>query len=421
LVLTAANGRIVAAENACALARPQFLAAGGGEGVTCFIVGQPATLEQAVRRAAEILLSAQYPLVWGLGRATCEAQAAAVEIAERSAGVVDLSGAGDSGAGDLEALQTVGQITCTLGELRSRADMLVVWNADPATAQPRFFERYGPPRLAESHGCPLIVVDSRLTPTAAAGRHLRIHAGREFESATVLWSLAKRLALEPERVATQTGVPLAEWRTILASMEQSRYGAILFDHSFSNQSFLFPLFGLVRTLNERTRCVCLRLGGAANSAGAEQVLSWRTGYSRNVDFSHGYPRFNPTDFSAERLLERSEVDAALVVCDDPQTQFSSAALARLRKIPTVLVDWKETPAWSGADVSIRIAVPGVESPGTMFRLDGVPLTLRPAIGSSSPADFEVLRMLADGIGALGSTVFDPAAQTRRKLTKVREP
>ena len=215
LELTIAGGRIVAAKNACELARPQFLAAGTSDRPACQVAGRAATLEEAIGRATEILLAARYPLVWGLGRATCEAQAAAVEIAERLGGVVDASGSGDSGAGHLEALQTVGEITCTLGEVRSRADLVVVWNADPVTAQPRFFERYAPPSLGKPGGCSLIAVDSRHTPTAAAAtRHLKIRAGCEFESASVLWALTKGLSPRPMEVAAQTGVPLAEWRRL---------------------------------------------------------------------------------------------------------------------------------------------------------------------------------------------------------------
>ena len=163
---------------------------------------------------------------------------------------------------------------------------------------------------------------------------------------------------------------------LVTNIEQSRYGVILYDNVAAEQSFLSPLFGLVRTLNDRSRWVCLGLGGASNGAGAEQVLTWRTGYPRCVDFSQGFPRYNPRDFAAERLLERGEVDAAIVVCDDPEAHFSKAALARLRQIPTVLIDWKETIMWPDAAVAIRVAMPGVESGGTMFRLDGVPLALR---------------------------------------------
>jgi formylmethanofuran dehydrogenase subunit B len=397
LEVTVAGGRIAAAANACELARPQFLAARDSERGGCRIAGQTATLDKAICRAAEILQRARYPLIWGLGRATCEAQAAAIEIAERLGGTID-----SAGAGDFDALQTVGEITSTLGEVRSRADLVLVWSADPATDQPRFFERYAPQLLGQSGGCPLVVVDSRVTPTAAAaGRHLKIHAGREFESATVLWALAKGLSPNPAQVAEQTGVSLADWQALLASMEQSRYGALLCVDSSTEPSFLPPLYGLVRTLNDRTRWVCLRLSGVSNGAGAEQVLTWRTGYPNNINFSHGYPRYNPSYFDAGKVLERGEADAALVVCDDPRSRLSSAAQARLQKIPTVSIDWQETSIWSEADVAIRVAVPGVESAGTMFRFDGVPLALRPAIESSDPADFEVMRLLTAAVADHG--------------------
>jgi formylmethanofuran dehydrogenase subunit B len=222
---------------------------------------------------------------------------------------------------------------------------------------------------------------------------LKIRAGGEFESATVLWALAKGSSPDAAQVAAQTGVPLSEWRELLANIERSRYGVMLYDKAAAEQSFLSPLFGLVRTLNDRSRWVCLGLGGASNGGGAEQVLTWRTGYPRCVDFSPGFPRYNPSDFAAAKLLERGEVDAAILVFGDPDAHFSKAALSRLRQIPTVLIDWKDTIEWPDAAVSIRVAMPGVESGGTMFRLDGVPLALRPAIKSIYPADFEVLRML----------------------------
>lgn len=393
LELTVSGGRVIAAANACKLAKPQFLAAGSGDGGDCRIAGRAATLEEAVRRAAEILQASRYPLVWGLGRATCEAQAAAIEIAERIGGVIDASG-----GGDLEALQTVGEVTCTLGEIRSRAGAIVVWSTDPVSDQPRFFERYAPKSLGQPCGYTLVVVDSRLTPTAKiATHHLRIRPESEFEAATVLWALAKGLSPDSAQVETKTGVPLAEWQALLASIEQSRYGAMLYGDCETGPSFLPPLFGLIRTLNDRTRWVCLRLGGVSNANGAAQVLAWRTGYARGVDLSQGCPRSNPSDFDAQRLLERGEVDAALVVCDDAQSRLSDAAQAQLKKIPTVLIDWKEPPGWPDADVAICVAVPGVESPGTMFRMDGVPLALRPALAAKRPADVDVLRMLLNAL------------------------
>ncbi|HEX3999799.1 MAG TPA: hypothetical protein VHX65_14710 [Pirellulales bacterium] len=404
LKLTVSGGRIVAAANACPSARQQLLAPGRRRGENCRIAGGPASLQQSLQRAAEILLAARYPLFWGLRRASCEAQQAAVEIAERSRGAIDIAAHG-SGERNLDTLQTVGEVSCSLGEIRSRADLVVVWNADPVADLPRFFERYAPQSLGQPGGCPLVVVDSRSTATAAiASQHLRIHPGSEFETATVLWALAKRLTLDPRQIERQTGVSLAQWQELAASMLRSHYGVLLDDGTDSHgtnshRAIASPIAGLVRTLNERRRWVSLRLAKVSNTNGAEQVLGWRTGFSRAVDFSHGFPRYDPTAFAAESLLERGEVDAAILICDGPPVSLRHAAQSHLQQIPKVSIDWREPPAWPDADVTIRVAVPGVEAGGTMFRMDGVPLSLRPALAANTnaPADFEVLRMLQSAL------------------------
>src|SRR5207248_5591877 len=40
------------------------------------------------------------------------------------------------------ALPISGESTCTLGEARNRADLVVFWGSNPAESHPRHFERY---------------------------------------------------------------------------------------------------------------------------------------------------------------------------------------------------------------------------------------------------------------------------------------
>jgi len=51
--------------------------------------GKPATVDQAVARAAEIMHAADMPLVYGLSNVTCETQREAVSLAELAGGVID--------------------------------------------------------------------------------------------------------------------------------------------------------------------------------------------------------------------------------------------------------------------------------------------------------------------------------------------
>jgi formylmethanofuran dehydrogenase subunit B len=386
LRLSVAAGRVIEVDGACSLARAQILAAGTAR-PEARIAGEDASRAEAIREAARLLATARAPLIFGFGRATCEAQAAAVEIASFLGSVIDSPG------GD-EALQTVGEVSCTLGEMRQRADLVVVWGADPLKTHPRLLERHAPP------GIDLTVVDSSETTTAAAAqRWLRIEPGRSFEAATALRALLRNKPLDESQVVDRTGVALATWRELLDRMKEAKYGVVISaPGSDKSTAESLSLSRLVRELNDHTRWVRLALPGSVNATGAASVLAWRTGFSHGVDFSVDNSTANLNGLiCAERLLQRGEVDVALVICDDPAEHFGAAALKRLAAIPTVVIDWQQTADWRAANVALTVAVPGIEAAGTMFRFDGVPLGLRPVIGSPVPSDFELMRMLIAAI------------------------
>lgn len=51
--------------------------------------GKPATVDEAVEAAADVLHAAHLPLVYGLSNTTCEAQREAIYLAEIIGGVID--------------------------------------------------------------------------------------------------------------------------------------------------------------------------------------------------------------------------------------------------------------------------------------------------------------------------------------------
>jgi len=81
---------IVKAKHACRLGTTWFTSHGAeAHHPPALIGGQPATLEAAVAAAADILVEANHPLVYGLSNVTCETQREAVFLAERLGGVID--------------------------------------------------------------------------------------------------------------------------------------------------------------------------------------------------------------------------------------------------------------------------------------------------------------------------------------------
>jgi formylmethanofuran dehydrogenase subunit B len=120
------------------------------------------------------------------------------------------------------------------------------------------------------------------------------------------------------------------------------------------------------------------------------VVSWQTGFPFGVNLSRGYPRFNPGEFTTVDLLGRGEADAALIIAADPAANFPQAAIEHLKRIPVIVLDPKPTHTAKLARVAITTATYGISVRGTVYRMDDVSITLRPALPSPYPSDEDVL-------------------------------
>lgn len=344
-----------------------------------------AGLEQALDEAAAILVRARAPLVYGLGQTTCETQRVAVALAEAIGAVIDPAAALLDGASGF-AYQEIGTTTATLGEVRDRAEVVVVWRADPATTHPRLFERLRLPGADRE----LVVVDEHRTATAErADIFLELSAERDVDA---LWTLRALVREEPLADAAERDPSLGE---LARRLRGCRNGAIL--HRVRGHVEALALHALVRDLSRVAHVVAVALRRESNAAGAQDVLGWQTGYPAAVSFATGYPRSNAGELSAAAVLERGEADAALVVGSDPLEHLPPAAAERLRSIPVVSVDAHHTQTAEAARVAFATAAPGVHRAGVVHRLDGVPVPLRSVLHSSRPSDEEVLAAILERV------------------------
>ncbi len=396
------DGRIVEARNACVLGKAWFLNHHEDGRPACLIEGRPALVAEGIERAAGILTAARYPIVYGLSDTTCEAQRKAVAIADWIGGTVDTTTSVCHGPSGM-AFQSVGEVTATLGEIRHRADLIIYWGGNPAESHPRHFTKYTlmpkglfVPRGRKDRTC--VVVDVRKTKSAkAADIFLSIRPRKDFEALWTLRALAKGLAMDAVLVEAETGVPLAAWQDLMERMKRARFGVLFFGMGLTMTRGKHlnseALLALARDMNDYTRFVCKPVRGHGNVTGADNVLSWRTGYPFGVNLSRGYPRFNPGEYTTADILARREADAALIISADPMANFSQPAREHLASIPYIALDPKETPTTRQAAVAFTPAPYGISAPGTVYRMDDVPLPLRPAIPSRYPSDYEILSRL----------------------------
>lgn len=401
LNVTFAGDRVLQVEGACRLAEPWFASLSKPlERAPATIEGKPVAFEQAVERAADILRQSHSPLIWGLSRSSTAGQKSAVLLAEKIGATVDTTASVCHGP-SIMAIQEVGESTCSLGEVRNRADLVIFWGADPAESHPRHFERYSvdakglfiPRGRADRH---VIVIDSEPTATSRlADTYVQIARDADFEA---IWAIRQFLRGIELPASFDIGVPHSELHRLAKLMANCRFGAVFFGLGLAQRGLghknVEALLRLVRDLNGFTRFTARRLRIPGDVAGADAVLCWLTGYPFAVNFARGFPRYNPGEYSANDLLERGEVDACLFVGSAAYDDLSPRAQRVLEQLPTVALDYPNVDPSFKATAQFTTAIYGVHAPGTAYRMDEVPIPLRRLIPSTYPTDDQVLKAIS---------------------------
>src|SRR4051812_34937853 len=254
LTITVEGERITTAARACRLAEPWFLKQNTSRPPHAEIGGQPVETDAAYARAAELLHAANNPLIYGLSRSTTEGQRAAAALADRIGATIDTT-ASTEHAPSLMALQEVGEATCTLGEVRNRADLVIFWGSDPLTTHPRHLERYSgdaagrwvPNGRADRF---IVVVDEVETESARyADQFIRVESGEHWDVLVALRRMLKSGESPP--VAT-----VGLWGGLLARMKTCKCGVIFFGSGVTRTAHphrtVEALLQLVTDLNDHT-------------------------------------------------------------------------------------------------------------------------------------------------------------------------
>ncbi|QDT75415.1 molybdopterin-binding domain-containing protein [Lacipirellula limnantheis] len=411
LTLTIEGRRIARVEPPCPVAAAFFLGERPAPPAAAMIDGQPAELEAALARAAEILQAASAPLLFGLQHATVDAQRAAVALADRLGATIDPTDAAGRSQNHA-AIQTLGAVTATLGEVADRSDLIVYWNCNPAVTHPRHLERiarhpYAAPGEHPTKRRVIVVAPERNASTSLADDALTLRTDSDLASLAVVRAIAAAatpadVRIENEdQVERQTGASLAQWAYLAERLKHARYAAIFYAPDKSDPGGADPIAHsiteLVRDLHRHTRAVALPLGEPGNAAGAAQVLAWQTGFPNAVNFAAGYPQSVPGESTAGAILERGEADAAIVIAADPlnppTTALSAAAQDHLKQIPTIVLDDHATETAKLAAVAIFTPTFGIETSGEVFRSDNIALPLRAAIAPTRPTAEELMQRL----------------------------
>ncbi|MGQ9624105.1 MAG: molybdopterin-dependent oxidoreductase [Candidatus Bathycorpusculaceae bacterium] len=448
--LTIDKKKIVKVKNGCAMCESKFLGYCGEHRIRKPMIRKngelvKVTLKEAIGKAAEILAQANYPILYGWSSTSCEATRVGLELAEEVGGVIDNTSVVCHGP-SLLSVQEIGIPSCTLGQIRHRADLVIYWGSDPWSAHPRHIERYtafsegrfeksewrgyvakiraligkkkiqsairrlllkekaGVPPPSEK-ACPtiprerrkLIVIDVRKTKSAEmADYFIQVEPNKDYELLQAFRALIREQELDVDKVA---GVPVEYLEEVADAMVSCGFGALFFGvgltMSGGKLKNIDAALSLVRDLNMRTKFIIMPMRGHFNVTGANTVSTWQTGYPYAVDFSLGYPRYNPGETSVMDVLLRKESDAALVVASDPVSNFPKEAVKHLVENPLIALSPHMDVTAQMADVVIPSAFVGIEASGTAYRMDHVPIPLKKVVNPPRGIlpDEEILRRI----------------------------
>lgn len=436
-------------KNACAVGEAKFLNHSSHRHLTPLIRknGQlvEASLDEAIRKSAEILADAAYPILYGWSCTSCEAIRVGLELAEEVGGIIDNTTTTCHGPSVL-SIQDVGLSSCTLGQLRHRADLILYWGSNPWSSHPRHIDRYTafsegrfqksawkrclsrlgavltrkrllraislirgrkvsvppeldrrlPPSLFRKER-KMIVVDVRKTRSAdLADYFIQVEPNKDYELLQALRMLIRDEELDVDEVA---GVPVDILEEVADIMIGCDLGVLFFGVGLTMSEGKLrnvdAAISLVRDLNKLTKFLIMPMRGHFNVTGADTVFTWQTGFPYAVDLSHGYPRYNPGETSVVDVLCCGEADAGLIVASDPVASFPWEAVQNLVSNPLIVIDPQVTSTSLMADVAIPSAFVGIEVEGTAYRMDHVPLPLKKVVEPPEGclSDEEILRRI----------------------------
>ena len=454
--ITVVENEVVKVKNGCAVCEAKYLGYKSEHRISHPLIRKngklvPVSMDEAVHKAAEILANANYPILYGWSSTNCEAQRIGVELAEEVGGVLDNTAVVCHGP-SLMGTQEAGIPTSTLGQIRHRADLIIYWGCDPWSAHPRHLERYTsftegrfedsewksyinkvkaaagrkkllsakrvspkkqeisvaesvvfnkPPETLQKEGRKLVVIDVRKSMTAEmADYFIQVEPNKDYELMQTMRAMVKDQDLDVDQVA---GVPKEYLKEVVDTLINCKFGVVFFGMGLTQSAGKFRnievAISLVRDLNLRTKFVIMPMRGHFNVSGANIVFAWQSGYAFGIDFSLGYPRYNPGETTSMDVLLRAESDAALVIASDPAATFPKRAIQNLVKHPLIVIDPHMNPTAMLGDVVFPSAFVGIEVEGTAYRMDNVPLPLKKVVDPPKGviSDEELLKKILEEV------------------------
>jgi formylmethanofuran dehydrogenase subunit B len=360
---------------------------------------KPVDEATAISEAVSILKNAKNPLIFGLGNSSDETQKLAIELAKKTNAILDDTSSFCLGP-LVEALIQDKLKTCTLDDVRNKADVIIYWGTDPSDSRPRHLSKhsYFPRGSEKQRGWEeertAIAIDVRKSHTAkiCGNYFFQIPPGGDTEFIDALIA-----ALSGKLPKTSYNYPPKKILELANILKGAKFGVI-----FAGLGLVYsleklePIFRLMKALNEKANFHLMPMVEQYNTRGFNENLFAETGYVNSVKFENGVVKHG-TEYSVVESLKAKAVDAALIIGSDPMSILPRSISKNLLEIPVISIDHCETLTSKHSKVYINSAISGVESGGSATRMDGTRVSFKPVFETGQLSDAAILRKIMEAL------------------------
>ncbi len=363
------------------------------------------SLERQILEAITCLQAAHAPLWIVDDQQSLAASQSMMATAEKSRGILVLP-ASQIAEGAHRAASHVGQVVCSLGDVRSRADTIILWGCDPASSHPRLIERLGHhdhQETGSNRSFQWIVVGdvspASIQQLTASGQTVRRFPWDKALTFSKLQLLRSMIRQKNQQVATSfADASVAELAELLSS---TRYGCLFFGEAFCQPEMAAlateSLQRLVIELNDGRAFHSQYLANHGDFGMGTVVCTWQTGYTGAISFQQGQIDHDGNRFSVDWLLQESCADCFVLVGDNALDHLSQETICQMAEQPVIWFRSCSTECSFSQLVDLRVKRDGVDQRAVFHRLDQLTIPARAWNDSSLPDLAMVLDAIRKGL------------------------
>jgi formylmethanofuran dehydrogenase subunit B len=342
------------------------------------------SMERAAEQVAELLQASRCP-VFSLDM-DVHGTRAAIALAERVGAAYDhIDGA--ALARETALFTDRGAMTIASGEVRRRADMVVIVGELPETYRGLLAEFSGTtPDLSAANARKFFLIgnDGGMVPGSDGTRLACGKAGLNATLGAIRASFAGR----------QVSTPVSNFDAFASALGVAKFPVFVFSGHGVDRLGLEMLQGLLDDINKKARASGLHLPASERGWGSVLTSTRMTGYAPRTGIARGFPEYDPWRYAVARMIASGEADFHLWMSPDPSLK------PKTPKGVTLIALTKAVKPVAGAAVTIAIGEAGIDHDGVTYSARAGTLKAVAAGATSQlPSTAAVIRIIAGHIDA----------------------